>query len=382
MKRMTAFLLVSTLLLAEALTDVKSRADAYFQNLEYAKALPLYLEAADRLSDPDIAYKLGWMYERGQGTASDPRQAVHWYKLAAEWQLNKTNKKEVYETIYRNINPLGDDESTNTLVQFADGKFGLRAYEPNYLVVSSMNIIPNGDPVLEDQTQSVHYIHTETKFQISLRADIVTKWFGFTQLWSGAYTQTSWWQLFIKSAPFRETNYKPELFVTVPFYHRFDRIGFKAVSFGYKHSSNGQPVNHDENASRVRPDGPIENSRSRSWNRLYVRGYFQWDNLYAKLTAWYRMHEEFDTDDNPDILKYCGEGSVEIGYIHRKLLARLTLYPSFSGNRLSGQLDMSYPVPVSDNVFFYVQGFSGYGQSLIDYDRHMNQIGFGVSISR
>jgi len=52
---------------------------------------------------------------------------------------------------------------------------------------------------------------------------------------------------------------------------------------------------------------------------------------------------------------------------------------------------MSYPVPLSDNVFFYLQAFSGfdfhgnfggYGQSLIDYDQKVNQVGFGLSISR
>jgi len=381
MKQIIIALVLVTLLAAQG-NDMQNRANAYFQNGEYREAFTLYSKLAQQSSIPEGAYKLGWMYEQGKGVSPDPHMALYWYKLATEWQLNATNRKKVYETVFRNLNPLEDDVSTNTLVQLADGKFGLRAYEPNYLVVSSMSIIPNGDPILQDQAEKVHYIHTETKFQISLRADIVTDWFGFTQMWTGAYTQTSWWQLFITSAPFRETNYMPELFVTIPFYHRFDDIGLKAIGFGYKHASNGQPVNHDENATRVRPNGPIEHSRSRSWNRLFVRGYFQWRNLYAEMTAWYRMRESFDTDDNPDILEYCGEGSLEIGYIRRKLLARLTLYPSFSGNRLSGQVDFSYPVPVSDNVFFYVQAFSGYGQSLIDYAHHMNQVGFGFSISR
>ena len=378
----TLLLLIPLFLLAQGLSDLQNRANTYYMNEAYEKALPLYIRAAEKYYDPDIAYRLGWMYERGVGTPPDPEKAIYWYKLAAEWQLNKTNKKRVYETIYRNMNPLGDDQSTNTLVQLADGKFGLRAYEPNYLIVTTMDSIPNGDPVLVDQSSHTHYIHTEIKYQISLRADIITDWFGFTQMWTGAYTQTSWWQVFITSAPFRESNYKPEIFVTVPFYHRFDNIGLKAVSFGYKHSSNGQPVNHDENATHVRPGGPLENSPSRSWNRLYLRAYFQWSHLYAEVMAWTRIDYLSPPDDNPDILEYCGEGSLELGYIYKKLLSRLTLTPSFSGNRLSGQVDFSYPVPASDNVFFYLQGFSGYGQSLIDYDRHMNLVGFGVSISR
>lgn len=380
--KMILLLLIPLLLFSQGISDLQNLANTYYQNERYEQALPLYLEAAKKYYDPDIAYRLGWMYEQGIGTAPDPKKAIYWYKLAARWQLNKTNKKRVYETIYRNMSPLGDDQSTNTLVQLADGKFGLRAYEPNYLIVTTMDSIPNGDPVLVDQNNDPHYVHTEIKYQISLRADIITDWFGFTQMWTGAYTQTSWWQIFITSAPFRETNYKPEVFVTVPFYHHFDNIGLKALSFGYKHSSNGQPVNHDENATHVRPGGPLENSPSRSWNRLYLRAYFQWSHLYAELMAWTRIDYLSPPDDNPDILEYCGEGSLELGYIYKKLLSRLTLTPSFSGNRLSGQVDFSYPVPASDNVFFYLQGFSGYGQSLIDYDHHMNLIGFGVSISR
>ena len=382
MKRFFLPWLVWFSLAAQETVDLTSRAETYFQNEEYAKAFPLYLEAAAKYKKPEIAYKLGWMYEQGKGIGPDPIEALHWYKLAADWQLNKTNKKEVYETIYRNVNPLHDDASTNTLVQLVDGKFGLRAYEPNYLVVLNTDTVPNGEPILMDQSQDTHYIHTEIKYQISLRADYITHWFGFTQMWSGAYTQVSWWQVFIQSAPFRETNYKPEVFVSIPFFHRFDTVGFKAFSIGYKHSSNGQPMNHDENATHVRPGGPLENSPSRSWNRIYARGYFQWSNVYAELTAWFRIDYASPPDDNPDIMEYLGEGSLEVGYVHGKLLSRLTLYPSFSGKRLGGQLDFSYPVPLSDNVFFYLQAFSGYGRSLIDYDKHSNQVGFGLSISR
>jgi phospholipase A1 len=200
-------------------------------------------------------------------------------------------------------------------------------------------------------------------------------------MWTGAYTQISYWQIFLESSPFRETNYMPEVFVTFPFYHALDAIHMKAVSFGYKHASNGQP-GEDENATRIREDGPFEGSRSRSWNRLYARGSFQWDSFFAELTLWHRMKDRIEKDDNPDIVDYYGHGSLELGYIYKKLLARLKLRKNFKSGYSSAELDMSYPVPLSDTIFFFIQGFSGYGQSLIDYDHYTNQVGFGLSISR
>jgi len=391
---MSRVLLMLFLLLPLHAENYIDEAEAYFQNEEYKKAYPLYLRSANENQKSEAAYKLGWMCEYGKATELESETALYWYKKAAEWELTNSNKKKVYETVYRNLDPLGDEESTDTLVQLANGKFGLRAYYPNYAVVSYTDQIPKGETKYEEggsNPDGVGYINTEVKYQISLRADYITNWFGFVQMWTGAYTQTSYWQIFIESAPFRDTNYKPEAFVTIPLFHKADVIGLKGFALGYKHSSNGQPV--DDNATRDpnNPNGPKVGSRSRSWNRLYARTYFQWDHFFAELDVWYKFKEPYETDDNPDIEEYYGQGSLELGYINKKLLTRLTLRPSFTKGHITGELEMSYPVPLSDNVFFYFQAFSGvdtdgnvggYGQSLIDYDQQVNQVGFGLSISR
>ncbi len=393
---MSRFLLLLLLLLPLHASDTFNKAEAYFQSQNYDEAFGLYMQSVKEDEKSEAAYKLGWMYENAKGVENDPLQAIHWYKQAAKWELTNSNKTRVYETVYRNLDPLDDQESTDTLVQLANGKFGLRAYYPNYAVVSYTDQIPKGETKYEENSPNpdpngMAYINTEVKYQISLRADYVTNWFGFVQMWTGAYTQTSYWQIFIESAPFRDTNYKPEAFVTIPLFHKADVVGLKAFALGYKHSSNGQPDNDDANATRVRHDGPIENSRSRSWNRLYARTYFQWDHFFAELDVWYKFEEPYETDDNPDIQDYYGQGSLELGYINKKLLTRLTLRPSFTKGHVTGELEMSYPVPLSDNIFFYLQAFSGldfhgnyggYGQSLIDYDQKVNQVGFGLSISR
>jgi len=362
-------------------------AGTHFAVQEYDKAKAIYLECAEEQSS-EAAYRLGGMYENGRGVEIDHEKSLAWYKKAARWDLAGGDKESVYETIYRNLDPLDDDASTNTMIELANGKFGLRSYYPNYALVSYTNTRPQGDVAFENPDVNPHYINTEVKYQISLRADYTSTFFGFAQVWTGAYTQTSYWQIFIASAPFRETNYKPELFVTIPMFHKADIVGFKAFSLGYKHSSNGQP---DANGTRTRPNGPREGSRSRSWNRVYARGYFQWGNLFSEITTWRRIKEKFKDNDNPDLEDYYGQGSFELGYIKKKLVTRVTMRPSFTMGHLSAELEVSYPVPVSENVLFFMQAFSGfdmhghyggYGQSLIDYDVATHQVGFGLSISR
>ena len=52
-----------------------------------------------------------------------------------------------------------------------------------------------------------------------------------------------------------------------------------------------------------------------------------------------------------------------------------------SDNRGSIKFDWSFPVTKND-IYLYLQIFSGYGESLIDYNKRNNKIGIGFAISR
>ena len=102
----------------------------------------------------------------------------------------------------------------------------------------------------------------EAKFQLSFKAEVpenVNPFSRFIRLW-GAYTQQSNWQMLNSrnSSPFRASNYEPELIAT---YETEQGSPLKLVNFGLVHQSNGQAV-----------------SESRSWNRLYVQGGWEWEN--------------------------------------------------------------------------------------------------------
>lgn len=144
----------------------------------------------------------------------------------------------------------------------------------------------------------------EAKFQLSFKTELARSTrvdveaaneYGFHRfrLWA-AYTQQSHWQWFNtrNSRPFRETNYEPELIAT--FDRHFGGAGLKMVNLGLVHQSNGR-------------DDPF----SRSWNRAYVQGGWEWPAYRVALLAraWARL-DTSSNDDNPDILKYMGHGDV------------------------------------------------------------------------
>ncbi len=200
------------------------------------------------------------------------------------------------------------------------------------------------------------------------------------------YTQKVWWQFYSGSAPFRETNYLPEIFVTVPSSQSLDdSLGLKAIKIGFVHESNGQ-----------------EGYRSRSWNRLYATGMWQWGNLFLATRAWYRIPESekepgyyegdlgpdyanVNGDDNPDIEKYLGYGDIKIDYLNGKskygLLIRNNLRLN-RDNKGAVELNWSYPFFDSPNTFWYLKFFHGYGESLIDYNTEVTKAAFGFSFSR
>ena len=98
-----------------------------------------------------------------------------------------------------------------------DTFFRLRPYRPIYFLPVAYNSSPNEDTALDFDTNAKAQ-YNEAKFQISFkvkpwRTDIEgIKGIKGIDVWL-AYTQLAFWQLYNSafSAPFRDTNYEPEL---------------------------------------------------------------------------------------------------------------------------------------------------------------------------
>ncbi len=250
----------------------------------------------------------------------------------------------------------------------------LQPYRQSYLVVKKTGN-PNrqpGSPLPDHNALAPNDIDAaEAKFQLSFKADIGNQrnmdFLGIRTLrfW-GAYTQQSNWQVFNirNSSPFRETIYEPELIATLG---TGNASGLKLINLGWLHQSNGRPL-----------------PESRSWNRIYLLGGWEWNDMTSILVrGWRRIPEDPLKDDNPDIVDYVGRADMVIRWEPRDksqaiaMLLRNNL--SRQANRGYVQIDWATPVRFGNAARMHIQITSGFGESLIDYNHHQNTFGLGFS---
>lgn len=277
------------------------------------------------------------------------------------------DKKTLKKVI--NVEKLKDEKAKKSLNDWVDEKFGLTPYRPNYLLPFGYTTHDYKEWTPTDGT----YKNYEAELQVSLKLAFKKNLLGYGETWYGAYTQRSFWQLYIKSAPFRESNYNPELFVTFPIGSR-EYYGLKSVTLGYAHVSNGQGnIDKTDNASWY----PYTN-RSRSLNTLFAKATLQQGAFLFDLKLWVPISS---LDDNPDILDYYGYGSLKALYFYKKNL--FTLMGRLNPLKQKGALEFTYSYPgYLDGVYLYAKVFSGYGESLIDYNERLTKVSIGFAFSR
>ncbi len=254
------------------------------------------------------------------------------------------------------------------------GTFGVRTYLPNYLLpvhYTSSQRVPSS-PTHPAPADVDRFQRLEAKFQISLRAkaleDVALPG---ADLWL-AYSQVSIWQVYNsrESSPFRNSDYQPEAIYVVPLGGATGlRLPgdwrLRMAQVGVAHQSNGQ-------------GGAL----SRSWNRVWLGAGIERDAVGLQLRAHQRVRFS-SRDDNPDLEHFIGHGELLASYVTQGTAAALT-WRTGSGfvRRGSLQLDWSYPVRRSqpEGLRWYVQAFTGYGETLLDYNHRQTSIGAGLAL--
>ena len=86
-------------------------------------------------------------------------------------------------------------------------------------------------------------------------------------------------------------------------------------------------------------------------------------------------------DDNPNIEDYVGRGELLLSYtLARNVFSLQARHSLRSGERARGSLQIDWAFPIIGNLHGYLQLFSGYGESMIDYNFRQNKIGLGISV--
>jgi phospholipase A1 len=254
------------------------------------------------------------------------------------------------------------------------GTFVVRTYQPNFLLpvhyTSNINRAPTS-PTHPDGGTFPEYRQTEAELQLSLRAKVVDDFLlPNASLWL-AYTQQSIWQLWNgqDSAPFRSSDYQPEAMYAVPIPEKMGALGggwrWRMMLAGIAHESNGEG-----------------NPLSRSWNYAYIGTTFTHDDIALAARFNTRLPES-GIDDNPNITDYIGNTELSASWLPGETTMKLTARTSFkSAQRGSLKFEWTHPVfqAKPDGLRYYMQLFSGYGETMLDYNHRQNSIGLGFTL--
>jgi phospholipase A1/A2 len=247
------------------------------------------------------------------------------------------------------------------------GVWRVRPYRPLFILPVRYSDNPNNFPQTPTQAAlpvSQQLDNSEAEFQLSFKTKGAENLFGsHADLWF-AYTQQSQWQVYnsTTSRPFRETDYQPEMFLMIP--TRYDLFGLtgRFIDLGLVHQSNGRA-------------DPL----SRSWNRIYAQFGFERGNFALLARPWYRIKEDYSDDNNPDINRYMGYGDVTA--IYKRDGQEFTLLARLNTGTGYGAAEGTWSFPIHVRLKGYVKLFTGYGETMIDYNWRQSSIGVGVLLA-
>ena len=262
------------------------------------------------------------------------------------------------------------------------GTFSFRGYRPitvSVVASDSVNRQPTSPAVGHSATESTPYRTTENRIQLSVRTTLAqglltqghptlkdSVWFG--------YSQQSYWQLFTPqiSRPFRSTDHEPEISYVYP--------TTAQLPFGWRWRYSGVGLVHQSNGQ--------SNPLSRSWNRVYLMTGMELDNRWTVTgRLWKRLSESTDSDDNPGISDYVGRGELSVRWnVNKDNTLGATFRSSLaSSDRGSVRLEWMQALGSGlwggkSNLRLHTALFSGYGDSMIDYNRKRTVFSLGVSL--
>jgi phospholipase A1/A2 len=306
------------------------------------------------------------------------------YRLCIEDALNTKPKDTTIKTLQRDCK--AQTQSSGKLNRFEleqeteDLAYVLTPHRQNYILAFTHNSDPNQDPWIgpnNPYTGNRPMENAEAKLQVSLKVPLLKEsLFNQGDEIYFAFTLKSFWQVYNEdiSAPFRDSNYRPELYYQTPL-EIPELEGSVFLRGGIEHESNGR-----------------SQLLSRSWNRVFAGVGYLRERWTIYLQAWDRVNEDEKVDDgdpatpppakgddNPDITDYYGHFELIAAYDFDQYQITTLMRNNFATHK--GALELGFSFPIYGRLRGYMQYFDGYGESLIDYNHRNQRIGIGILLT-
>lgn len=203
--------------------------------------------------------------------------------------------------------------------------------------------------------------NSDAKFQFSFKQRLQNRPLVWGSYFYLTYTQKSFWDIYKSSRPFAESNYNPGLQLIKPIYKKDRYTGVLGLSI--EHESNGR-----------------DSINSRSWNFVGIN----YAHIFSdKVLASLKVFRPFGLSDNPDLNKYIGYSEAHFSWNIKK--ERLIL--DITGRKgaewdTKGSLmtTLSFRPSVKRNLYWSIQWWQGYSESLIDYKQSTSMIRIGLMV--
>lgn len=203
--------------------------------------------------------------------------------------------------------------------------------------------------------------NSDAKFQFSFKQRIQNRPLVWGSYFYLTYTQKSFWDIYKKSSPFAETNYNPGLQLVKPIYAKGNLTG--VVTLSVEHESNGR-----------------DSIYSRSWNFVGI----SYSHLFSdRLNATLKIYIPSKSSDNPDLNKYIGYSEAQFSWGIKKdlLILDLTARKGASWDTKGSLMTtLSFRPSVKRNLYWTLQWWQGYAESLVDYRQRTSMIRVGFMV--
>jgi phospholipase A1 len=243
--------------------------------------------------------------------------------------------------------------------------FSIAFYKPTYILPYYYTRSPDNSVYAGETPEGESLKKSEVKYQLSFKVPIWQRIFSTPTSMYFAYSQLSYWQLYDRDPFFRETDYEPEFFLSSEVnWHLLGSWHINFLNLGAIHQSNG-----------------FGGAQERSWNRVYMGATASSENWVITVRPWYVFHDSTYERQNPNMANYLGHEQIIVACKFYSQVLALEARNAIEHHGRHAALTATWSFPITKHINGYLQVFSGYGQSLIEYNHRTNSAGVGIALS-